>query len=129
MNIIRRPSPVKPEPENDELPDGINHIDLATLKTLPHSRTDVRGVSLINVNLRCANLNEANLAYANLQGADLRDASLQGAKLKDVDLSGIDLCGIPREKIEQFVNDCRRSEKENPGRRNGKSKFNIGNLE
>jgi Pentapeptide repeats (8 copies) len=51
------------------------------------SHHDVRGIALLNGNLRGANLSQASLCEANLCGADLSNTDLHGA-----DLSGTYLC-------------------------------------
>src|SRR5215470_15962564 len=51
------------------------------------SQHDLRGIALLNGNLRGANLSQASVCEANLCGADLSKADLHGA-----DLSGTYLC-------------------------------------
>ena len=51
------------------------------------SRHDVRGIALLNGNLRGANLSQASVCEANLCGADLSHTDLHGADLSGTDLS------------------------------------------
>ena len=51
----------------------------------------LRGVSLVDADLRCASLQGADLRDANLLGARLSYADLSGADLSGADLSGADL--------------------------------------
>ena len=51
----------------------------------------LRGVSLVDADLRCASFQGADLRDADLSGAKLRCSNLRGADLRDADLSGVDI--------------------------------------
>ena len=51
------------------------------------SHHDVRGITLLNGNLRGANLSQARVCEANLCGADLSNTDVHGADLSGTDLS------------------------------------------
>ena len=85
----------------------VNHADTAGTRTdvvrllqegsspeqVDVSGQDVRGITLLNGNLRGANLSQARLCEANLCGANLSRADLHGADLSGTSLSWADLRG------------------------------------
>jgi len=84
---------IRTAPSQQCRPEPYAVMWLANLKEANLQAADLRGASLLQVNLEGADLEWGILTGADLRGASLLQANLEGADLEEADLEGADLEG------------------------------------